>query len=192
MDDIRIITSKDLALEVAERYEAQHTKAGKMTDRHEQFYQQLIELSDKSIANVNALIGNNSWTSILCHCCQSEVRYAVQLPNEDDYIGSYKICFDCLDTANELAEEYVSELTSTISAVAELKADSSLIPNRAVEFVGITIKDSIQLGDRVEYISSCDKDLVTGEKKIGFVVDDKVCKLTQHEYIMQGWAKVND
>jgi hypothetical protein len=103
-----------------------------------------------------------------------------------------ELCFDCVEAANDVAEEFVGELVSTRSSIAELTSTPSLIPNRAVEFVGITIKDSIQLGDRIEYISYCDKDLVTGEKKIGFVIDDKVCKLTQYEYIMQGWVKVSN
>jgi hypothetical protein len=102
------------------------------------------------------------------------------------------LCFDCVEIANDMVQNELSELVTTESSIAELKADSSLIPNRAIEFVGITIKDSIQLGDRIEYISCCDKDLVTGEKRIGFVVDDEVCKLTQYEYIMQGWVKVDD
>jgi hypothetical protein len=79
-----------------------------------------------------------------------------------------------------------------ITCLPQLAADSNQIRSAArkqsIEFMGLDVKDSIQLGDRIEYIHHWEQD--TRQKKISFMVGDDCHQLTQYEYMMQGWVKI--
>lgn len=54
-------------------------------------------------ADVNAIIGNNSWASVRCDECDKEVEAAVQLGETPNYESSTAIiCLSCLKAARRL------------------------------------------------------------------------------------------
>lgn len=122
--------------------------------------------------------------NFVCNCCGKNTNPTIKVEEHSSFI----LCFDCAESINDIAEEYVTDIASGKPAVDK----PSLIPNRAVEFAELDIKDSIQLGDRIEYIHHWEQDKITQQKKISFMVGDDFNQLTQYEYIMQGWRKVND
>jgi hypothetical protein len=107
-----------------------------------------------------------------------------------NHIGQIELCFVCIDLLNDTANDYVNDLISGKSFVVELNDNAELLPNLVIEFEAIEVKDSIQLGDRIEYIHFWNRDKTTLEKKIGFMVREELTELTQAEYISQGWRKV--
>jgi hypothetical protein len=185
MGNITVITSKERALEVAERYEAQHTKAGKMQPKHEQFYEQLVELTDKSVTSVNDFIGNNSWTNIVCDCCETDNDCAVELPNQDKYLGNYNICLSCLKIANE----QIGWTLKTLKREKELNAVNIL--DAIDEFWSIRTKDTIKTGDITEYIYSVSLDKLTNKKLINFMRGEDLVSIDRNGYVMGGWRKID-
>lgn len=185
MGNIRVITSKERALEVAERYESQHTKAGKLSAKHEQFYQQLVELEDKSIESVNSFIGNTSWTIIYCGCCEAEIDCAVQLTVEDADTIDFNICLSCLKIANE----QIGWTLRTFERERELNAVNIL--DIIDEFEAINIKDVIQRGDEIRTIHHTALTIKTRAKLISFMRDDELIGIDRNEYVMGGWRKID-
>jgi hypothetical protein len=56
--------------------------------------------------DVNDIIGNNSWTSLLCHECCEDCDVVVQLGQEPDYESmTANVCADCLTQACALCKE---------------------------------------------------------------------------------------
>lgn len=61
-------------------------------------YESLAALGDNpSPEDVNEIIGNNSWTSLVCHECGKDVESVIQLGQELDYDSfTADICTGCL------------------------------------------------------------------------------------------------
>ena len=107
-------TRKDRAAQTADRWYQQYMmseteakpefKGGRFSDKA-LIYQQLKELGENPDPDeVDAVIGNSSWTRITCHHCGSDVERAVWAGEPVDYESySALICEGC---AKKIVSEF--------------------------------------------------------------------------------------
>lgn len=97
---MKLITRQGLANSVAKKWLGQYPETRyKGTDKWD-IYENLVLLGDNpSIEQVNEVIGNNSWTRIVCDNCNSDVDSAVKFTVFD---SDFLICKDCLSAAKNL------------------------------------------------------------------------------------------
>lgn len=102
-------TTRDMIRGVAERWRVQYGISGTWTRTisgdSEKVYKRLLALPDTATAkDVEAIIGNDSWTRLTCDQCDREVDAVVELGQRPDYAShAADICLDCLRTALNLA-----------------------------------------------------------------------------------------
>lgn len=108
---MELITKRQLINSVAARWKRQYfhgpkgwaiTAGGKSDDR----YKRLKDLpQDATEDQVMGIIGNDSWTRIVCDECERSVDSAVQLGEPPDYESATAVvCLDCLKAAAALLE----------------------------------------------------------------------------------------
>lgn len=111
---MKVITTRSKILIVAERWKAQYftrhgEEWGRMAAGHpEEIYNKLIKLDLEKCSSeeVEAIIGNFSWTRIFCDDCKEYVHKVVQLGEEPDYDSStVNACVDCLKKALKAVAE---------------------------------------------------------------------------------------
>jgi len=95
---IKIITTRDMIRGVAERWRDQYwnTHNKKFID----IRAQLDALNDETatLADVVAIIGNDSWTKVRCDECSQEVDWVVQVGEDPDYEShTVTVCRSCLN-----------------------------------------------------------------------------------------------
>lgn len=96
---LKVATGRD----VADRWAAQYRIDGKWIDLDqrdppEETYRRLVSLGPcPDVSVVDAIIGNNSWTTITCWSCGAHVRVAASLgPSEYE---SKQYCRNCIEQA---------------------------------------------------------------------------------------------
>jgi hypothetical protein len=104
---MQVITRKLKAKEAAEKFKERYNSQGYKRWRNygfgdtEQIYKDLKSLGENpSPDDVDKIIGNKSWTEIVCDECNNNVEDVVRLGEEPDF-GSRTayICLDCLEKA---------------------------------------------------------------------------------------------
>ncbi len=98
------ITERDRILTVAERWDAQYSMLAS-GDTARQISERLHKLNLKKVkaSTVNKVIGNDSWTRVMCEECEKDVGQAVVL------YGSWpdtaiEICESCLNLAKRVIQ----------------------------------------------------------------------------------------
>lgn len=105
-----IRTKAWLIANVAERWKKQYwTPLGGWSEfgtGKESAYQKLIALPEGATEqDVDAAIGNDSWTANRCDECREDIDVVVRLGEPPDYDSrTFYICLDCLRKALELGE----------------------------------------------------------------------------------------
>ena len=102
---MKLVTGETLAAEAAARWARQYSLHGwdgppelwpKGSPAY--VYHQLLQLGpNPSPADVDRVIGNDSWTHVWCFSCKKHVSSAVVLGQEDD-----AFCESCLSSAHSL------------------------------------------------------------------------------------------
>lgn len=73
-----------------------------MSDRMMDVWSRLKALPENATAaQVKAIIGNDSWTTIVCNECGKHVEMAIVLNESEDY-HTFTVCAGCLDLAQIL------------------------------------------------------------------------------------------
>jgi hypothetical protein len=108
---IELITTRTLIRSVVKRWEAQYRPEDvyvKLYGADKQtILAKLKELDPEQASpeEVEAIIGNTSWTRVTCDACGSEVGEVVRLGQEPDYeSATASICHECLAKAIKLIE----------------------------------------------------------------------------------------
>jgi hypothetical protein len=100
----RLITARDLILSVAKRwYKAYQRTFRNVTDNKFAIYEGLrkLDLEACTREDVDAVIGNTSWTDISCDGCgERRLRIAVEVGEERDYEScTATLCASCVQEA---------------------------------------------------------------------------------------------
>lgn len=108
---MRLITRDQKAAEAAESWKKQYCVGERWREvlqgDTEEVYSRLLKLGPTPRPNdVDAVIGNSSWTRIICNeCRQHDVSSAVQIGEEPDIESNTAlICPDCISKAAGLCE----------------------------------------------------------------------------------------
>lgn len=101
-----LITTRDLIRGVAEKWAAQYSHNNYRNDVEKQKIGRQLKAMDAETADsalVKSIIGNDSWTSLVCDECDEHVSAVVEVGAEPDYeSATAKLCFDCVNQAAEL------------------------------------------------------------------------------------------
>lgn len=104
---MQLVTEKQLVLEVVKAWERQYPGhgSGQWSQEVSAALKQL-DLTTATAEDIEAIIGNSSWTAIRCNECNCRVKAAVQLGEDPDYDSATAVvCFDCLRKALALEPE---------------------------------------------------------------------------------------
>ncbi len=96
---MRLLTKKYIASLAAKRWENQYKGKHDLYDGEKQeILDSLIELGENpEPEEVDLVIGNDSWTDIVCHVCRGYVEEAVSFPHLNDEGGCEMIiCRGCV------------------------------------------------------------------------------------------------
>ena len=109
---MKIFTERDLILGVVGRWKAQYNpkyalKNPHMLDKMEILNKlEKLDLKTTTAQEVNAIIGNDSWTTMWCHECGSGELPIVQVGQEEDYeSAAANLCKSCLEKAYDLMKK---------------------------------------------------------------------------------------
>lgn len=98
MKRIVAVTSRSLCRHVAERWHDQYGPRP-ANPNHAEIQKQLYALKKKGTkAEIDKIIGNETWTTALCEVCDRYVEAWVIL-GVDDYEPGMTVCGECLDDA---------------------------------------------------------------------------------------------
>jgi hypothetical protein len=64
-----------------------------------------LDVETATAADVNAIIGNNTWASLTCDGCGEDKYRILRLGDEPDYEARWQdLCLDCLEDAKNQLE----------------------------------------------------------------------------------------
>ena len=110
----RVITRRKLIEAVAQRWQSHYLRDGqwsKFAGNSESIYYLLLKLDLKTCpaSDVDAIIGNDSWTTMTCDQCRKPVDAVVEVGAPPDYESSTaKLCFTCIKSSMERLKTYVN------------------------------------------------------------------------------------
>jgi hypothetical protein len=94
---MKIITKQDVLRGVPERWRQQYPVS------RDEIYQKLLAVIDSgnySESQIDAIIGNDSWTSLACYECDQEAELIIHLGEEPNYESkTFFLCASCLTKA---------------------------------------------------------------------------------------------
>ncbi len=96
---MKIIKERDLILDVANAWKEQYGSF------NTHIYKSLLalDLNTAAAEDVEAIIGNKSWTSIRCNECDNYTDFAIQVGEEPDYESRTAcLCKSCFNKAINL------------------------------------------------------------------------------------------
>lgn len=107
---MKLITQTQLIVRAAQRWKDQYTMVGgewRYGPDKSATHAKLEALGpNASVEEVNAAIGNTSWTMITCHECGQDCTDVVQIGQEPDYESSTaNVCVACIEKALRLFRE---------------------------------------------------------------------------------------
>jgi hypothetical protein len=96
---MRLISCGGLVKDIAASWAAQYPVGDRLPDK-EEIYQKLLALKKPTKAGIEAIIGNNSWTTLVCDECSEKAAVLVILGAEPDYdSATASVCVKCLRKA---------------------------------------------------------------------------------------------
>ena len=102
---MKLITERDLIMGVAEAWSRQYAKAS----GDKAVIKKMLQALDKETAtgeDVKDIIGNYSWTRIMCNECGQYSTLVVQVGQEPDYeSNTADLCAECLTKAFNLLQK---------------------------------------------------------------------------------------
>ena len=107
---MHIVTKKALAAGVAGQWLSDYYQDGQWQDTmlgpSEEKYVQLLALGESITAEqVDAIIGNSSWTRNICDECELDVETTVHFGDDPDYDALWvNLCPECLRKGMELMD----------------------------------------------------------------------------------------
>lgn len=106
------ITERSLIETIVRRWD-QHYSPGRLGP--DEIREQLasLNLAIATVAEINEIIGNDSWTSLSCNECGKRCTELMQLGTEEDYFHEGRIivcCKDCLIKAYQLITEAINDI----------------------------------------------------------------------------------
>jgi hypothetical protein len=110
---MKIITERDLIRDVVKRWELQYPeeKVQQFKYPHLNFNDicnslKKLNLETCSAQDIENIIGNESWTRILCDGCGQNVTWVIQLGQDPDYeSNTVHLCKECFKKAIGLINE---------------------------------------------------------------------------------------
>lgn len=93
-----VFTKRQMIEEVADKWRAQYP------DSHQETYNELLKLNSETATpeKIAEIIGNNSWTMLICNQCKRDVEAVVTVGAYPDYETSTAcLCIDCIDISRE-------------------------------------------------------------------------------------------
>lgn len=104
-------TTRDMIRGVADAWKEQYKHGGSWSSTFDGSSKAVwsrlkaLDVETATVADVEAIIGNASWTSLKCNQCGQEVDTVVQLGESPDYESrTVDVCADCLRAAFALIE----------------------------------------------------------------------------------------
>ena len=110
---MELITERSRIKGVADAWDAQYgpefrpTHSGSSKETSEKLH--ALNLSKVSAATVNKIIGNDSWTRIVCYECQKPVTKVAVLYNPGDGSAAFEICESCATKVKTLFKTGVAK-----------------------------------------------------------------------------------
>ena len=113
MKTIKLITERDLIMGVADRFKeamflcwGNEIKPSWFGPGQQEKYHQLEKLNKltASVTDVEAIIGNISWTGGTCSVCSKFGTPYVRFAENDDGDGAFNLCFACVQAAADLVK----------------------------------------------------------------------------------------
>lgn len=99
---MKTITVEDRIAVVADRWKAQYFGSQWHSERMMDVWSKLKALpGNATTAQVEAIVGNDTWTDIRCDECGEHVELAIVLNETEDY-NTFTICEGCLNAAQIL------------------------------------------------------------------------------------------
>lgn len=99
---MKTMTVEDRIANVADRWKAQYFGSQWMSVRMMDVWSKLKALPENATAaQVAAIVGNDTWTSIRCYECGQHVEVVIVLNETEDY-NTFAICEGCLNAAQIL------------------------------------------------------------------------------------------
>jgi len=106
---MKLITKQSKIDGIAAAWKHQYCRRGKWIPsrptglQHSQIYTDLCALpKDATEEDITGIIGNSTWTSLVCEECGQEVDTVIQLGEDCDTLD---ICLTCLNKAVKIMEE---------------------------------------------------------------------------------------
>jgi hypothetical protein len=97
-----LVTRQFLVSKVVSRWRDNYYRPmGWYDDNKREIYEQLIALESPTAEDVNHVIGNGSWTSLVCDSCKQQVDEVVSIDVTGGEYATY-ICEACLNKAQGL------------------------------------------------------------------------------------------
>lgn len=96
---MKVITTDDLIRDVADKWRRQYHALPESDPRYKTWLR--LDALDPATATktmVDNIIGNTSWTALVCSECHQDVDEVVQVGDSDDGPEIF-LCYDCLDEA---------------------------------------------------------------------------------------------
>lgn len=112
MSEPQPITRRGEIRTVATRWRAQYPSGTRLArgESADAIFRRLADLDSERATRdeVDAIIGNHSWTAITCDGCSRDVEAAVQVGQMPDYdSATATLCVECLRAALQLLQEEV-------------------------------------------------------------------------------------
>jgi hypothetical protein len=97
----KLITRAGLARGVARRWQRTYCRGDRWyTAEMKSIHERLVALADPTPEQINAIIGNDSWTNLCCDGCDRQVEAVVRVGSEDEIDApSSALCEPCVRAA---------------------------------------------------------------------------------------------
>lgn len=103
---MNLITERDVIRGVADRWAKQYGTKDFLGDAEKQGISQALKRLEPETATaeqVNAVIGNSSWTALTCDECRNDVKVVMMVGEEPDYEShTASLCMECIKKASEI------------------------------------------------------------------------------------------
>ncbi|MEW6006133.1 MAG: hypothetical protein AB1695_12545 [Stygiobacter sp.] len=93
---MKVITERDIIKNIRKMWRKQYSANDiSLTPQLKKIYEKLkkLDLNKATAKEINKIIGNESWTNVVCNECYNYVNLAVEFGDDSE---SFIVCTDCL------------------------------------------------------------------------------------------------